>query len=729
MVLAVAFALLIVGACAHSQSPSIPTAPNTAGIIGQVDSTGSGFHPGHNLLGLWSVTVDSEQGTVLIVPVRVANVHLNVLSFLEIGPCTDCLDITHFEKDIDKNYLIDITLTHPFSTMPKFSGFDVRGICMFNAGLNFESFGQTLASLGQGTPELLNADGFTTLYMPATAGNGFQGYLKGKLAPPLPDPTATLNGYKYFCDSIPDPDDLTDPTELLDPAYVTDRGVFRAGEVNTRRYKMKSSNPIFTFGYAVDASWAKPTEPVTVPDSFPATANCPEAWLVQAEMAGPLATTAGATANLIIDIFDRQGAASISTVSVECAPPALWDGLITATKQAGGPGTQRYVAVVVNEFGYFPPGTYTALVRALDMQSSPGALIDNIAWQVVRIPVITNHPPSCAAEVSNPEPDIDEVITFTDTSTDLDGPGDLNESWWDWENDGTWDEEGFEADHSFDSEGIFKVNHKVIDNAGAEDDLNDPLQLDVGTFITLQEDLNCKPIDRDYRYLTLDDSYGTGGIINVSDLDGPWDFTTIGLAAPQASVLILDDSDSEVAGFVDEFNSNTTHFVKITGFFDPFLPVIYQAEYHYFSGSGDRLYIYGFYDPDLIGAAKFGPPDTDEYLVIPFPLSEATDYVYTISNPGLNLEYSVKAIGVGVATVPYDGGTEYNCILLRYRFIIAAGGPVNGSFINFAFVSDEGIVVANVIAVNQPPSTYNWNPSANSIIGTAHFQALNNILN
>lgn len=724
IVLALAGALVSLGACSHGENPSLPGTPGSAETT-HSSTTDAAFHPGHNLLGYWNITVDTNAGTVHAAPLRQTDTHINVLTWLENGPCTDCLQITNFEQDIDENLLIDITLTHPYATQPKFTGFDVRGICMFGGYVEFPEFDLKASSLLQKNPQLLNPDGFTTLYEPATTSSGpLHGYFKGKMAPDFAWPNASVNGYKYFCDSIPDPLDLPDPAEVLDPTYIQDRGAFRAGEINTRRFKIKTPIPIFTFGYAVDANWAKPSEPYNVPDSWPLTANCPEVYLVETELSSPLPMSPGATTDLTIDVYDWQGAGTIVSLFIE--GPNIWGGLIEAQLDSGGPATQRFTAELVNEFGFLPSGDYPILIRILDTESSPGAVIDNTGWKYLEIPIVQNHPPNCAAEVSIPEPGVGETITFTDTSTDPQGPGDLNESWWawDWENDQTWIEEGFEVDHSFDTPGIYLVNHKVIDNSGAEDTLDEPLELDVGMFITLQEDLDSKEIDRQYKYLTLDAAYGGGSIIDITDLDGPWDFTTIGLANPQSVVTIIDDSDSEVSGFVDDFNANTTHFVKYSGFYDLFLPVIYQAEYHYFTS--DKLYIYGFHSPYLIGSAPLGPPDYDD-LIIPFPLYEDTDYSYEINIPGFFLLYGVTAIGEGTVTVPYDGDTVYDCLLVRYKFRVDAGGPVKGDTINFAFISDEGATVANVIAVNYPP-TYNWIPASNHITGDAQFQALNEIL-
>jgi hypothetical protein len=276
--------------------------------------------------------------------------------------------------------------------------------------------------------------------------------------------------------------------------------------------------------------------------------------------------------------------------------------------------------------------------------------------------------------------------------------------------------------HSWPAIGVYQINHKVKDKAGAESSLSEPLSIDVGLFITLAEDQVAKTIGTVYNYISEDLSYASGGVINVEDLDGPWDFTTIGLSTLTNSVEIIGDTDPEVAGFVGDFNSNTTHFLKSSNIYDPFFSVLYQAEYHYFPA--ETLYVYGFHDPFAIGSSPFDPP-----IIIPFPLTTATDYTYDVNNPGFVLTYQVKALGEGDVKVPYNSGTTYHCLLLRYKFNVSADEPIlNGGTLNFAFVTDSGVVVANVIAVNDPP-IYTWNTSTNKInsTGMSLFQALNTI--
>ena len=560
-----------------------------------------------------------------------------------------------------------------------------------------------MSSLFAGDAVLDNADGFTTLYNLSTAGNGSQGYEKGKMVPDSWKPTSLINGYKTYYSN-------------------GNRHYFSAGDTLKATFNIvKPSNMSSSiFAYAVDASWAKPTEPVVVPDSFPLTANSLEAYKIDAQLSNSLALTAGSIATLTIDVYDWQGASTLSSVEIE--GPYFWDGLKKATVTSGGPGTQRYTCDISNDKGFVDVGSYPIVIRVLDTQSNPGALVDNIAWKVLPVPVIINHPPVCSANFDPQEPDPGQPVTFTDTSTDPDGGSDIKQSWWDWDNDGVWDEQGFTVQHTWNDPGVYTVNHKVVDSAGAVAVLSKPLTLDVGLFITLQEDMDHKVIGTKYNFISKTAPYASGSIIDVYNPTGPWDFTTIGLTDLTNSVTMLSPTDPEVASFVNDFSSNTTLFVKSSNIYSPFLPDLYEAEGPYFDGN--LLYVYGFYG-QVIGASPFGPPTTTNPLAIPYPLSIDTDYTFDINNPGFVLTYQVKAIGKGDVKVPYLGGTTYHCLVLRYKFNVSSTG-LNGGTLNFAFVDDSGLIVANVVAVNYG-TDYNFVPSSNEITGTALFQALNSI--
>ena len=696
--LVVVVALFMLNAC--SDNPSDPVNPDLQSQSVTQPASSDSFS-GHYLLGYMEGMIDPSTGEYELAPVRMADVHLNILKFLETAPCTDCFKITSIQILPNHDITLDFTLTHPFPTQYiDLTIFDVRGIVMFDGDENFPEFGINASSTQQGNTILVGADGYTTLFNPGTEGNGVFGYYKGKITPP-DAPTANLNGYKVYYNSV-------------------NRRYFLAGTAETATYLVHppSTDP-FNFGYAVDCSWDIPTTPIVVPNSFPITANALEAYKIEATLNHGLATATGATATMTIDIYDWQGESTIQSLDVE--GPYFWTGLKTGTVVTGGPGDKRFEVELVNELNFVVAGERPVLIRVTDTESHPGEIIDNIAYQIVNVPVYTNHLPTCSAEVDIPEPDAGEMITFTDTSTDPDGIEDLIESWWDWNNDGTWDEEKKVATHTFSSNGIVYVNHMVKDAAGAEVELPDPMEFDIGMYITLNEDIMFKQPGMVFQYEALEANYSSGGIINLEDTNGPWDFTTIGLNTQDNYRRIIDDTDPEVAAFVVDFNPNTTHFIKFENMFDLLFDILYQAEYHYFAGN--TLYNYGFYEPTIVGSAAFNPP-TDT-LAVPYPLTTTTDYSFVKNNPGFYLDYIVKAIGRGDVTVPYGGGTTYDCLLVRYRFSVTADPPLQGGYLNFAFVTDDGLVVANVTAYNKPPD-YNWNTSMNTIYsdGDATFQAL-----
>lgn len=698
----IAVTLFLLSSCSDTTqnpvNPGIPT-PEITHASSNNPSTS------HYLLGYMEGMIDPVNETWELTSVRVSTVHLNILKFLEAGPCTNCFQLTDIEILPDHDIVVDFTITHPFPTQyVEFTVFDTRGIIMFDGNMDFPEFDVAVPQVSEGNPILANADGFTTLYHPATEGNGFWGYYKGKIAPDFATPTATLNGYKVYYNS-------------------ENRRYFIAGSAKSATYIVRPPTGVaFTFGYAVDCSWDLPTEPIVVPTSFPDTANCWEAYKIETSLDHGLATADNATATMTVDVYDWQGAATIVDVQVE--GPYFWTGLKTGTAVGGGPGDKRFEVGLVNEYNFVPPGNYPVLVRVTDTASQPPELIDNIAWQLVEIPVFINHLPECSADVSEPEPDPGETVTFTDTSTDPDGDEDIVESWWDWTNDDVWDEEGFEVEHTFSSTGIVYVDHMVKDSAGGEDSLDDPMEFDIGMYITLHEDFDHKQPGMQYQFQALDANYAAGSVINLEDTNGPWDFTALSFDTDENWRRIIDDTDPEVAGFVGDFHENTTHFVKLENMFDPLFNFIYQAEYHFFNGN--LLYNYGFYEPTIVGSAPFTPPaDT---VAVPYPLSSSTNYSFIKDNPGFYLDYKVKAIEAGEVTVPYDGGTTYICLLVRYRFNVLASPPLQGGFLNFAFITDDGMVVANVTSINKPPD-YNWNTSTNMIYsdGDALFQALYDI--
>jgi hypothetical protein len=239
----------------------------------------------HNLLGSWTVAIDSETQAVEIVPDRIGLFHFNVVKFIDGPPLNLGVSINGADSDIP-NGLVDcmVTLNHPFdSSLLNFCGFDVRGI-LFTQGSDTLD-GYTFAAAGE--TQLLNADGHTRWWNPVEFTNeGLLGFDPGAAGNKNLAPfTATLNPYKYFSDAL----DADDPVnELFNVALPNDvkRGIFKSGESNTRRYRIQfPAGPQIIFQYGVDASWVAPTvkPPTNLPFDFPIEANSPEPFLVEVD--------------------------------------------------------------------------------------------------------------------------------------------------------------------------------------------------------------------------------------------------------------------------------------------------------------------------------------------------------------------------------------------------------------------------------------------------------------
>ena len=241
----------------------------------------------HALWGWAALECNALTGEVNVSPLRSTALHLNVA-----GPVMAThgisADIVESESDPPSgHFVIDISLTHPFTDKPKFSGFDVKGILITPGSLSLDSSisNYRLANLKE--TQLLNRDGITRWWNPTEfTGSGLLGYV-----PATPGTkntsllTATLNPYKTFADALEPLSPLQDffLVPLDDDAG---RAIFSSGATNTRRYDIQfpvSGGPVVIFNYAVDASWVAPSPnpPEQVPDDFPIEANQPEPFRVQ----------------------------------------------------------------------------------------------------------------------------------------------------------------------------------------------------------------------------------------------------------------------------------------------------------------------------------------------------------------------------------------------------------------------------------------------------------------
>lgn len=279
------------------------------------------------LWGTWEVRINLEEETIQAIPRRTSSLHFNVVPLLREGTPGSLLGFRNLLIDPAGHSLqVDISLEHPFPTLPQVAGFDVRGI-LYTKGSGYFVQSANARMTAPNEPRLTNADGYTRWWNPTEFKGPFLlSYTDGVYGTPnaMAEYELQLAGYKYFTDSLGPLDSLND----MDSA---DRGVFRAGETNERRYLIdfgEETGTWLVFNYAVDANWGRipgftpgGADPV-VPGDFPLTANCPEPYRLRVSEAansyvGSTVTGTSGTVTLNIDVFDWQAMDPLSTVPME----------------------------------------------------------------------------------------------------------------------------------------------------------------------------------------------------------------------------------------------------------------------------------------------------------------------------------------------------------------------------------------------------------------------------
>ncbi len=463
---AVGIAILLVAIGCAGRGPVNPVLPSGNDSFSNALTQSAGpEQPGHYLWGYYLVRIDGKNLSAEIIPIRDAVSHMNVLQWLEQWPCTDCLKIAGIQPGPDGTILVDISIKHPFANL-NLTGFDVRGIMMFSGSHMFPASGLIVSDSGLGDGELVNAEGYTTLYNPTTAGHGMEGYIKGKLST-VAVPNATLNGYKRF---------ITDTPENW-------RNAFFAGDTIVVTYQIKMPVGPFVFGYAVDANWTPPiNKPVVDPmTDFGLDANCPEAWKISVSDSPISAglTDCGGSAKLTIDAYDWQDKDDAHPVLVEC--PELFDGTVEATEIDEGTGFTSYEAIVEN-LKLAPAGEYLCLVGKEAAENDPSKPWLNLtAYRVHSIEVVAvdKFLPVAMAKADHYTEQPGLPIDFMDEGSYDQDCGDLVKYEWDWDNDGTYDEEGSAVSHSWSVVGTYYVQFRVTDDDGQTDELDTPLKINI----------------------------------------------------------------------------------------------------------------------------------------------------------------------------------------------------------------------------------------------------------
>ena len=407
--------LLIILACAVMLGCSnSPVTPTDTQVQENISSSAPTESP-HSLAGYYLLSYDTETGDLDVIPLRTAEVHLNMVGVLNSTMGVSVAGVPSEHDPPNGIFVFDVTLTHPFETKSQFSGFDVKGIFITDGdkvidGLNFADLNDT---------RLLNADGYTRWWNPTEFTKpGIFGFTEGRLAIPGNYFTATCNPYKLFADRLGTNDEL---------AWVTDepldsdigRSVFRAGESNTRRYRIQfkmSPGPQIYFGYAIDVSWAMPdpNPPNEIPDDFPIEANQPEAYRIA--LINYINTLyydsesgyGGGTIDIKVNVHDWQGQESGDFTSEIGTVDLFSPGLGLDNENVNLVGWDAYRARYRRAFNNLAPTSNDQIQLFCSASSTDGSTYKQAgapapeeplkAWQVITLDIVD---PPCEADSNN----------------------------------------------------------------------------------------------------------------------------------------------------------------------------------------------------------------------------------------------------------------------------------------------------------------------------------------
>jgi len=258
-------AIMLLFSCVKEQnlSPVIPDEIPDTKIQSDV-KTGPQTH----VWGLFEIEIDPATLTVEIIPSRSEQFTANVVTFLNNNPLGLTISINEISSDSPTEYQlidVDVSISHPLPGLPKYNGYDVRGVFMTGAegmmdygnGLKYGEHCCYDDNNMMGDPTSVGGpDGFTRWHNADEFFKiGLFGYTTGKLASPGYLPSATLCPYKYFADGLDEDGTAWDYLVSTD-----DNGVFSSGATNTRNYLIRFGMPGgggegIRFGYAVIANW------------------------------------------------------------------------------------------------------------------------------------------------------------------------------------------------------------------------------------------------------------------------------------------------------------------------------------------------------------------------------------------------------------------------------------------------------------------------------------------
>jgi hypothetical protein len=517
--------LIALGCSASSNSPMASDLGMSREKIANVNNTS------HEVSwGTWEIMLDPATQTAQIVPLRTMEFTANVTQFMQ-PPASkkNLLSIaidTPLSDFAQGHVVVDVSFTHPFPGLDTYTGFDVRGVCIGNGSLKgVDDSGIAYAN----TDELrvLNADGMTRWFNPAefTKYGSIFGFTIGKLGTPSTTFTATLNGYKYFCDDLGKEDSV--PGFFANPSCPNPRGFFSAGNMLTRRYDLQFSKtggvPSYTFQYAVVAAWENPTvnPPTNIPEDFSLSANCQEAYAISSADQSTLffesSTDKGGSLILDLTVYDHQG---IQTSSVHDEIGRIFlesqAGLIngdlanfegadlnSALVESNALFARYHFALPETQTNPWSAGSMPILVAVetanqLSYDSGfpgfafpAGRLTSYIMTSINVGGTNPNLPPVAEAEaLGSVDIYMGQSVLF-DASASYDPDGTIVSYAWDSDDDGAYDDaSGVNPSIKFSDPGTFHVDLKVTDDDGATDTLDTKITVNVSDKVIYVDDSN-----------------------------------------------------------------------------------------------------------------------------------------------------------------------------------------------------------------------------------------------
>ena len=477
-----------------------PLTPPPAGDLAQAAS-GVGTSQTH-LWGYYDVTVDLAAQTATSTLNRQAMFTANVVNFINSKPTGLSFHIN--KTDVTADYIdvdIDVTLTHPFPGLSQYDGYDVRGVFMGDGSASM-NYNPNLVYPVPGTDQFMfpdpldglgGPDGYTRWFNRTEFFKGgmplFQ-YTPGKIATPGYAGTATLCPYKYFADTLSGNEDLWNWRS--DPDNPNTTGVFSSGQANTRNYYLRfPSEKGVKFAYAILANWKGP-EPADHP------ANAPEAVAVSVIDESTVYYIDPSTkgGNLILDIslwdwdstVNPAGVMEDYAIFVESTVLSSVYGATTSDMAPTGGGehySTYHIDIPADNIQGLDGNEYWIIAECADEDYSNEFNVLNDAWDdplaaFFRFDLAVsgeNTPPVAVAKADpNPQSECDGVLFNGEDSYDPDG-GAIQKYEWDWDNDGTYDEEGVEVSHIWESPGTYYVQLRVTDDEGLTDTLDTPLEI------------------------------------------------------------------------------------------------------------------------------------------------------------------------------------------------------------------------------------------------------------